>query len=156
MQEIPVGVEIERISWQSDVVDKSIREFMISLAEAVAIVLVVLAIPMGWRMGVIIGSGLIFTILGTFILMAVFGIDLHRMSLGALIIALGMMVDNSIVVADGFVVRLKSGMDRKQAAIESAKLPAFPLFGATIIAILAFYPIYAAVNDAGEYCAGQF
>jgi multidrug efflux pump subunit AcrB len=67
-----------------------------------------------------------------------------------------MMVDNSIVVADGFVVRLKKGMDRKQAAIESAKLPAFPLFGATIIAILAFYPIYASVNDAGEYCADLF
>ena len=156
MQEIPTGVEMERISWQSDVVDKSIKEFMISLAEAVAIVLVVLAIPMGWRMGVIIGSGLIFTILGTFILMAVFGIDLHRMSLGALIIALGMMVDNSIVVADGFVVRLKKGMERKQAAMESAGLPAFPLFGATIIAILAFYPIYASVNDAGEYCADLF
>lgn len=88
--------------------------------------------------------------------MAVFGIDLHRMSLGALVIALGMMVDNSIVVADGFVVRLKKGMDRKQAAIESAKLPAFPLFGATIIAILAFYPIYASVSDAGEYCADLF
>ncbi|MDH3946038.1 MAG: efflux RND transporter permease subunit, partial [Chromatiales bacterium] len=156
MRDIPVGVEVDRISWQSDIVDASIKDFMISLAEAVAIVLVVLAIPMGWRMGVIIGSGLIFTILGTFILMAVFGIDLHRMSLGALIIALGMMVDNSIVVADGFVVRLKNGMERKQAAIESAKLPAFPLFGATIVAILAFYPIFASVNDAGEYCADLF
>ncbi len=156
MRDVPLGVEVERISWQSDIVDASIKDFMVSLAQAVAIVLVVLTLPMGWRMGVIIGSGLIFTILGTFILMAVFGVDLHRMSLGALVIALGMMVDNSIVVADGFVVRLKQGMERKQAAIEAAQLPAFPLFGATIIAILAFYPIYAAVDDAGEYCADLF
>lgn len=156
MQDIPVGIEVERISWQSDIVDDSIKGFMISLAQAVAIVLVVLTVAMGWRMGVIIGSGLVFTILGTFIFMTVFGIDLHRMSLGALIIALGMMVDNSIVVADGFVVRLKKGMDRKQAAIEAAGAPSFPLFGATVIAVLAFYPIFASVNDAGEYCADLF
>ncbi|MDJ0686014.1 MAG: efflux RND transporter permease subunit [Alphaproteobacteria bacterium] len=156
MLDLPVGVEVDKISWQSDIVDAAIVDFMINLAMAVVIVLVVLTLPMGWRMGVIIGSGLILTILGTLVFLAVFGIDLHRMSLGALVIALGMMVDNCIVVADGFVVRLQQGMDRKQAAIESARTPSFSLLGATIIAVMAFYPIFSSPEDAGEYCKDLF
>ena len=90
------------------------RGFFVSLAQAVLIVLAVLWLAMGWRMGIIIGSSIILTILGTFVVMAVLGIDLQRMSLGALIIALGMMVDNSIVVAEGALVRMQQGMDRVQ------------------------------------------
>ncbi len=153
---LPVGIELTKIAWQSDLVTVAINDFMINLIEAVAIVLIVLALPMGLRMGIIIGSGLVLTILATFILMAVFGIDLERMSLGALVIALGMMVDNSIVVADGIAVRLKQGMDRKKAAIEAASQPAMPLLGATIVAVMAFYPIFASVADAGEYCRTLF
>ena len=155
-RDLPIGIEVEKISWQSEIVETSIRDFMISLLQAVGIVLIVLTLPMGWRMGVIIGTGLLLTILGTFILMAVFGIDLHRMSLGALVIALGMMVDNSIVVADGFAVRLQQGMEREKAAIEAANLPAFPLLGATFVAVMAFYPIFASLDNAGEYCADLF
>jgi multidrug efflux pump subunit AcrB len=154
--QLPVGIEVSRIAWQSDLVDESIKSFLINLLEAVAIVLIVLTVPMGWRMGVIIGFGLLLTILGTFICMSIFGIDLQRMSLGALVIALGMMVDNAIVVADGFVVRLQQGMDRKQAAIEAASQPSWPLLGATIVAVMAFYPIFASVADAGEYCRTLF
>jgi len=156
MPRLPVGIELTKIAWQSDLVTVAINDFMINLLEAVAIVLIVLALPMGLRMGVIIGSGLVLTILATFILMAVFKIDLERMSLGALVIALGMMVDNSIVVADGIAVRLKQGMNRKQAAIEAASQPAMPLLGATIVAVMAFYPIFASVADAGEYCRTLF
>lgn len=156
IRDLPVGIEVHRISWQSDIVEDSIIDFMINLAQAVAIVLVVLTIPMGWRMGLIIGSGLVLTILGTLIVMAIMGVDLHRMSLGALVIALGMMVDNSIVVADGFVVRTQRGIERKRAAIDSAKLPAFSLLGATIIAVLAFYPIFASTDNAGEYTRDLF
>jgi multidrug efflux pump subunit AcrB len=105
---------------------------------------------------VIIGSSLILTILGSFILMAIFGIELQRMSLGALVIALGMMVDNSIVVADGIVVRMQNGMERKKAAIEAAFQPSMPLLGATVVAVMAFYPIFASVADAGEYCRTLF
>ena len=156
MADLPVGIEVHKISWQSDIVDSSIKGFMINLLQAVLIVLVVLTLPMGWRMGVIIGCGLMFTILGTLIFMAVFGIDLHRMSLGALVISLGMMVDNSIVVADGFAVRLQQGMERRKAAIEAASLPSFSLLGATVIAVMAFYPIFASLDDAGEYCQDLF
>ena len=111
---------------------------------------------MGWRMGVIIGSSIILTILGTFVVMAAAGIDLQRMSLGAMIIALGMMVDNSIVVAEGALVRMQRGMDRTRAAVEAAAQPAWPLLGATIVAVLAFYPIAASTENAGEYCASLF
>ena len=153
---LPIGIELNRMHWQSEVVNAAVSSFLISFVEAVAIVLVIITIFMGWRMGIIIGCSLICTILASFILMAVFGIDLQRMSLGALIIALGMMVDNAIVVADGFVIRLKQGMDRKKAAIESASVPAMPLLGATIVAVMAFYPIFASVESAGEYCRTLF
>ena len=137
--DFPVGIEVEKISWQSDLVSESIKSFMINLLEAVLIVLVVLAFSMGIRMGLIIGvSGLVFPILATFIVMAIMKIDLQRISLGALIISMGMMVDNAIVVADGIMVRLQKGMDRTKAAIESANQPAMPLLGATVVACMAF------------------
>jgi multidrug efflux pump subunit AcrB len=154
--ELPIGIEVHRVHWQSDIVAAAVNGFLINFAEAVGIVLLVLTLVMGLRMGVIIGSSLILTILGSFVLMAVLGINLQRMSLGALVIALGMMVDNSIVVADGIAVRLQKGMERKRAAIEAASQAAMPLLGATVVAVMAFYPIYASVESAGEYCRTLF
>ena len=155
--DLPIGIEIHKVSWQSDLVRESIFDFMINLLQAIAIVLVVLALTMGVRMGVIIGlSGLVIAILGTFIVMAMLGIDLQRVSLGALIIAMGMMVDNAIVIADGIVVRMQQGMDRKQAAIESASQPAMPLLGATVVATMAFFPIYSSPESTGEYARSLF
>ncbi|MCZ6846405.1 MAG: efflux RND transporter permease subunit, partial [Alphaproteobacteria bacterium] len=154
--ELPIGIELQRVHWQSDVVDESVQGFFINLLEAIAIVLIVLTVSMGWRMGVIIGTALIMTILATLIMMDLLNIDLQRMSLGALVIALGMMVDNAIVVADGVVVRLQRGMERVQAAVEAATQPSWPLLGATAIAVLAFYPIAASDQSAGEYCASLF
>jgi multidrug efflux pump subunit AcrB len=156
MPELPVGIEVNRVHWMSDVVDGAIVGFLINFGEAVVIVLAVITIGMGWRMGIIIGTALIGTILGSFILMAIFGIDLQRMSLGALVIALGMMVDNAIVVADSYMVKLQQGMAREKAAIEAASKPSVSLLGATIIAVMAFYPIFASVEDAGEYCRTLF
>ncbi len=154
--ELPVGIEVQRVHWQSRVVDEAISGFLINFAEAVGIVLIVLTIGMGWRLASIVGIALIGTILGSLLLMALFGIDLQRMSLGALIIALGMMVDNAIVVADGFMVRLQKGMDRIQAAVEAASQPSIPLLGATVVAVMAYYPIFASDENAGEYCASLF
>ncbi len=130
MERLPVGIELHRIHWMSDIVDTAVMDFLISFAEAVVIVLVVITWAMGVRMGVIIGTALVLTILVSFILMSIFGIDLQRMSLGALVVALGMMVDNAIVVADGMATRLQKGMDRTQAAIESAQVPSMPFPGA--------------------------
>ncbi|MGD9343187.1 MAG: efflux RND transporter permease subunit, partial [Desulfuromonadales bacterium] len=155
-EHLPIGLDIHHVHWMSDVVSDSVNGFFINLAQAVAIVLVVLALSMGWRMGSLIGIDLVLTILGTLIVMAIMGIDLQRMSLGALIIALGMMVDNSIVVAEGFVVRREQGMDKIKAAIEAAGSPSMPLLGATVIAVMAFYPIGGSKESTGEYCLSLF
>ncbi len=155
-QDLPIGVEAQRVHWQSAVIDDSVSGFFVSLIQAVVIVLVVLTVPMGWRMGVVIGTALVLCVLATFLLMAVFGIDLQRMSLGALVIALGMMVDNAIVVADGYAVRVAQGMKPRDAALEASSKPAMPLLGATVIAVMAFYPIFSSQENAGEYCATLF
>lgn len=156
-EKLPIGIEIHKISWQSDIVADSIEDFLINLLEAVLIVLLVLAFTMGLRAGMIIGvSGLILAILGTFIIMKLLHIDLQRVSLGALIIAMGMMVDNAIVVVDGFINRLQQGMPREKAAVESAQISAWPLLGATIVASMAFYPIFASTYDTGEYAGSLF
>lgn len=156
IEKLPIGIDVNKIAWQSDLVEEAVNGFIISLIEAIAIVLVVLIIPSGFRMGLIVGIDLVLTILGTFIVMAILEIPLQRMSLGALIIALGMMVDNSIVVSDGIAVRFREGMDRKKAAILATTGPAYPLLSATVIAVMAFYPIYASREDAGEYCRTLF
>lgn len=154
---LPRGIEIHKISWQSDIVAESIDAFLINLLEAVVIVLLVLAFTMGFRAGMIIGvSGLILAILGTFIVMQLLRIDLQRVSLGALIIAMGMMVDNAIVVVDGFIHRLQQGMPREKAAEEAAQISAWPLLGATVVASMAFYPIFASTYDTGEYAGSLF
>jgi len=153
---LPAGIEVERFVWQSDLVKESINAFVVNLIEAVLIVLVVLALAMGWRMGLVIGWALILTILGTFIVMKAMAIDLQRVSLGALVVALGMMVDNAIVVADNMSVGLARGQKPVDAAIEAASKPSTALLGATIVAAMAFFPVYFAKADAGEYAQTLF
>lgn len=153
---LPAGIQVEKFVWQSDLVDESIGGFIINLAEAVLIVLVVLTFAMGWRMGLVIGWALIVTILGTFLVMKSMDIALQRVSLGALVVALGMMVDNAIVVADNYVIRLQKGMKPVEAAIASASVPGVALLGATVVAAMAFYPVYVAPSGAGEYGGSLF
>ncbi|BBO73068.1 multidrug transporter AcrB [Desulfosarcina widdelii] len=154
---LPAGIEVTKFAWQTDRVEESIHGFLINLGESVLIVLLVLTISMGWRAGLIVGaSGLVLAILGTFIVMWTVEINLHRISLGALIVAMGMMVDNAIVVVDGFVVRREQSMERSRAAIESASIPAWALLGATVAACMAFFPIFFSKTSAGEYAGGLF
>lgn len=155
-RELPIGIELHKISWQSTIVKESISGFVLSMIESIIIVLIVLLIPSGIRMGGIIGLDLVLTIFATFLYMYFMKIPLERMSLGALIISMGMMVDNSIVVADGIAVNLRKGMDRFQAAVTATATPALPLLAATIIAVMSFYPIYASVGSTGEYCRTLF
>ena len=152
----PVGMELHPIANQPGEVTKSINSFMINLLEAVLIVFVVLLFAMGLRSGLIIGGVLLLTISGTFIFMSMKGIVLERISLGALIIALGMLVDNAIVVTDGMRVRIEQGMDRLQAAKEVVGQTAVPLLGATVVAILAFASIGTSEDATGEFCRSLF
>ena len=156
-QTLPVGLQMSKVAWQSDYVSSAVSGFLGSLMLAVLIVFAVLAVTMGLRMGLLIGGvGLGLTVLGSFAIMPALGLDLHRISLGALIVAMGMMVDNAIVVADGFVSRVKQGMSRVEAAIESADQPAMPLLGATVVAVMAFYPVFGSDASAAEYSRALF
>jgi len=153
---LPVGVEFGIVSMQSDAVTKAIKGFTSSLLQAVAIVIVVLVFFMGLRSSVIIGAVLLGTIIGTFTFLIRMGVALERISLGALIIALGMLVDNAIVVVDGILIGLKRGESAQQAAIRVVRQSAVPLLGATVIAVLAFAAIGTSQDSTGEFCRSLF
>ena len=152
----PVGMELHPIYIQGDAVTRAIDNFVVSLYQAVAIVIVVLMLFMGLRSASIIGVVLVVTILATLIVMKVLGISMERISLGALIISLGMLVDNAIVVTDGMLAKVNEGMNRIKAANEVVGQNAIPLLGATIIAVLAFAPIGLSDDNTGEYCRSLF
>lgn len=154
--DLPAGLEIHSIYSQPERVNDAVNNFMLNLIMSVAIVIIVLLFSMGLRSGLLISSGLVFTILGTLIVMLAIDLPLHRVTLGAIILAMGMLVDNSIVVADGILVDLKKRVDRKQAFVLTAKRTAIPLFGATIVAILAFMPLGLSPNMAGEFLSSLF
>ena len=154
--QIPLGMDLEVISLQSATVTEAINAFVINLVEAVAIVIVVLLIFMGLRSGLIIGFILVLTIAATFVVMGYYQITLERISLGALIIALGMLVDNAIVVVDGMKVRMEQGMEGLQAAKEVVAQNSTPLLGATAVAVLAFASIGGMENSTGEYCRSLY
>jgi len=152
----PVGVEISEIYSQPKEVDKSVRGFVVSLGQAVAIVIIVLLFFMGLRSGLLIGLILLLTVLGTFIFMKYYQIDLQRISLGALVIALGMLVDNAIVVVEGILIGTQKGRTRLQAATDIVTQTKWPLLGATVIAVTAFAPIGLSEDATGEYCGTLF
>ncbi|MEM9730154.1 MAG: efflux RND transporter permease subunit [Myxococcota bacterium] len=152
----PLGMELGVIYMQSDMVTNSINAFVVNLVEAVLIVLVVLLAFMGFRSGMIIGFVLVLTIATTFIFMGPAGVALERISLGALIIALGMLVDNAIVIIDGMLVRINAGEDPEEAAKAVSGQTAIPLLGATAIAILAFAAIGTSPDSTGEFCRSLF
>ncbi len=152
----PVGVEISEIYNQPKEVDKSVSGFVISLAQAVGIVIIVLLFFMGLRSGLLIGLILLLTVLGTFIFMKYLAIDLQRISLGALVIALGMLVDNAIVVVEGILIGTQKGRTRLQAATDIVTQTKWPLLGATVIAVTAFAPIGLSEDSTGEYCGTLF
>ncbi|EPZ9276969.1 efflux RND transporter permease subunit VmeI [Vibrio parahaemolyticus] len=152
----PVGVEISEIYSQPKEVDKSVSGFVISLAQAVGIVIIVLLFFMGLRSGLLIGLILLLTVLGTFIFMKYLAVDLQRISLGALVIALGMLVDNAIVVVEGILIGTQKGRTRLQAATDIVTQTKWPLLGATVIAVTAFAPIGLSEDSTGEYCGTLF
>jgi len=152
----PHGIDINSVYNQPQEVQKSVDGFIISLLEAIAIVIVVLLLFMGLKSGVLIGGILLLTVLGTFIFMKLFAIDLQRISLGALIIALGMLVDNAIVVTEGILINLKRGQTKLKAAVNIVEQTKWPLLGATVIAVTAFAPIGLSSDASGEFAGSLF
>lgn len=152
----PLGITVNAIYDQPYQVKTSVDNFLIGLAQAVAIVIVVLMFAMGWRPGLIMSAILLLTIAGTFIVMNIYTINLHRISLGALIIALGMLVDNAIVITEGLMINMQRGMSRLESAIRIVSHARWPLLGATAIAIVAFAPIGLSPDATGEFTGSLF
>ncbi|WP_432738553.1 efflux RND transporter permease subunit [Maridesulfovibrio sp. FT414] len=152
----PVGINVDSVYYQPKRVDNAVNDFVLNLGEAVAIVIIVLLLFMGLQSGMLIGAVLLITICGSFIFIQLAGVALERISLGALIIALGMLVDNAIVVIEGILVRYQQGRDRIQAAIEVVEQSKWPLLGGTVIAIMAFAGIGFSPDKVGEFCRSLF
>ena len=156
MKRLPAGLSADKIFFQPDKVNEAINGFMINLLESVLIVVIVLIFSMGWRSGMIIGMGLVLTIAVSFPILLSMGSTLQRISLGAFIIAMGMLVDNSIVIMDGILVDKKRGLPRPQYLYNICNHTALPLLGATVIAAGTFVSVYLSPDTAGEYCRDMF
>jgi len=153
---VPVGMELDVIYNQPAEVKNSVSGFIKNLLLAIVIVIVVLLLFMGVTAGLIIGAILLITVAGTVMLMEMFGIELQRISLGALVIALGMLVDNAIVIAEGMMIRIQSGMKAVTAAKEVVGKNSIALLGGTIIGILAFSAIGLSTDSTGEFSRSLF
>ena len=153
---IPLGVELHPIYEQHEVVDQAMDGFIVNLAISVGIVITVLCLFMGWRVGVVVGLTLLLTVMGTLMMMRLANIEMERISLGALIIAMGMLVDNAIVVAEGMLINMQRGMKAPAAASEAARRTQVPLLGATVIGIMAFAGIGLSPDATGEFLFSLF
>ena len=150
--ERPIGMELNEIYMQSDGVVKSVNDFVINLAESLIIVVGVLLVFMGMRSGFMIGIVLLLTVAGTLIIMNSQGIFLQQVSLAAMIIALGSLVDNAIVVAEGMLIGVQKGQSTEDAASDTVGGSMWAMLGGTIISVLAFAPIGLSPDSTGEYC----
>jgi multidrug efflux pump len=155
-RELPVGVQLGKISDQAQVVSKSVREFLRSLAEAVGIVLVVSFLTLGWRAGFVVALTIPLVLAATFFVMQAMGIDLHRISLGALIIALGLLVDDAMIAVEMMDRKLQEGYDKLRAATFAYTSTAFPMLTGTLITVAGFIPVGFAASQAGEYVSALF
>ena len=154
--ERPLGIELTPISDQSETVRDSVDDFVVNVVLALAIVVGTLLVFMGLRSGILMGGILLVIVAGTLFGMYAYGLDMQRISLGALIIALGMLVDNAIVIVDGTLVRVQRGEDPARAAIAVARKTAWPLLGGTAVGILAFSAIGFSPDNTGEYAGSLF
>ena len=154
--DLPVGVDIHTVADQPDMVRQSINLFMASLGEAVAIVLLVSFLSLGLRTGTVVALSIPLVLAITFLFMEIFGIDLQRISLGALIIALGLLVDDAIIAVEMMVVKMEQGWDRFRAATFAYTSTAFPMLTGTLITAAGFMPVGFARSSAGEYTFSIF
>ena len=153
---MPAGIDIEKVFYQPERVTDALNTFLLNLIESVIIVVIVLMFTMGIRSGMIIGTSLVVIVFGSFLVLNLFDGTLQRVSLAAFILAMGMLVDNAIVIVDGILVSLQRGTERREALTAIGRQTSFPLLGATLIAILAFFPIFLSPDTAGVYVRDLF
>lgn len=154
--DLPVGIEFHQVSDQPKIVKSSVGTFMRSLLEAVAIVLAVSFLSLGWRAGAVVALTIPFVLLATFFAMQLFKIDLHRISTGALIIALGLLVDDAMIVVEMMVRKLEEGLDKFASATFAYASTAWPMLSGTLVTAAGFLPIATAKSNTGEYTFDMF
>ena len=154
--ELPLGMEVHKVADQPTIVKVSLKLFMQTLTEALAIVLAVSFLSLGLRTGMVVALSIPLVLAMTFLMMRVFGIDLHRISLGALIIALGLLVDDAIIAVEMMVVKIEQGLDKFKAATFAYTSTAFPMLTGTLITAAGFTPVGFAHSGAGEYAGAIF
>lgn len=153
---LPAGITVKKMFFQPERVDTAISSFMLNLLESIAIVFIVILLAMGWKAGLIIGFGLVLTVALSFPILSTVGTTLQRISLGAFIVAMGMLVDNAVVIMDGIINDRKRGLRRDVYLYNTVRKTALPLLGATIIAAVTFLPIYMTTGTVGEFAGDLF
>src|SRR3954447_6869592 len=154
--ELPLGIEVTQIADQPQIVEHSVSDFLRSFVEALAIVLVVSFLSLGWRTGIVVALSVPLVLAIVFVVMYAWGLDLHRITLGALIIALGLLVDDAIIAIEMMVVKMEQGWDRARAATFAWTSTAFPMLTGTLVTAAGFLPVGFAKSSAGEYAGGIF
>lgn len=153
---LPESVSCEKVFFQSDRVKDAMRTFLTNLMESLLLVILLLMVTMNFRSGIILGTTLVLTVLGTVLFLDMTGGALQRVSLGSFILAMGMLVDNAIVIVDGILVARQNGLSRREALTSIGQKTAIPLLGATLIAILAFLPVFLSPDVTGLYVRDMF
>ncbi|MDP1866607.1 MAG: efflux RND transporter permease subunit, partial [Bradyrhizobium sp.] len=156
MKAVPQGIQVEQIADQPKVVERAVGEFVRSFIEALAIVLFVSFLALGWRTGIVVALSVPLVLAIVFVVMNAMSIDLHRITLGALIIALGLLVDDAIIAVEMMVVKMEQGWDRMRAAAFAWESTAFPMLTGTLVTAVGFLPIGFANSAVGEYAGGIF
>ncbi len=154
--ELPVGIDITQIADQPQIVEHSVSEFFRTFVEALIIVLVVSFLTLGWRTGIVVALSVPLVLAIVFLVMYAWGLDLHRITLGALIIALGLLVDDAIIAIEMMVVKMEQGWDRARAATFAWTSTAFPMLTGTLVTAAGFLPVGFAKSSSGEYAGGIF
>ncbi|WP_346364185.1 efflux RND transporter permease subunit, partial [Bosea sp. (in: a-proteobacteria)] len=150
-RQYPHGIELDFVHFQADVVAGKVDDFVRALLQAVGIVMLVMLGFLGLRTGLVVASLIPMAILMSFLLMSIFGIGIHQMSLAALMIALGMLIDNAIIMSESIMVQMSEGKPVREAAIDSANELRVPLLVSSLTTSAAFLPIFLAKSDTGEY-----
>jgi multidrug efflux pump len=154
--ELPVGLEVTQIADQPTIVEHSVSEFVETFVEALGIVLLVSFLSLGWRAGIVVALSVPLVLAIVLTIMYAAGIDLHRITLGALIIALGLLVDDAIITIEMMVVKMEQGFERGRAATFAWTSTAFPMLTGTLVTAAGFLPVGFAKSSAGEYAGGIF
>lgn len=156
MADLPIGIDTHLVADQPHVVHEAVGEFTKTLVEAVIIVLAVSFLALGWRPGVVVAIAIPLVLAITFVAMYLLGISLQRISLGALIIALGLLVDDAMIAVEMMLTKLEEGADKITAATYAYSSTAFPMLTGTLVTVTGFVPVGFAKSGAGEYCFTMF